>query len=476
MKHVIFFIVILISTVSFATQSPVQKTDNVKRVFYNDGVLAIEKWYGNNQKLDSLKTYHKSGELNELFYYNNGRYQGKSYKFNRFGEKLTTWEFNNGILVNRIDHKIEYNKTDEEKVKQQHARLRELNQQLKVNPKNFGAVYSRAHIRYMRGNHTLALHDFNNIEKYLLKINNPKITPTKPLSSIYDCIGAIYSSYEMENQAIHYRYKAVKTAPDDMRLHFNLGAYLYTVKSYRLAINYLDKVLTKWKNHAFTHRVLAALYTDFEDYEKALQHINIAFQNEAQLIKLGDGNLERDLRTIRGFLYHKLGDSEKGIADLEEALNINKDNSFAFRNLGVIYHDLGNYEKACEYLQKAKDLGYEKIHDRYDLQTYLEHSCQSNIVSELEIEAKTEIALEPVQIIKLIDKPFVHPNPAVGIVNVEKIDFENFNFEIYDFESKLIKQGISNNKSVDFSGLPSGLYILNIEKTGRRHFFKIVKE
>ena len=43
--------------------------------------------------LDSLKTYYKSGELDEDFHYKNGLFDGLSYKFNKKGEKKLTIDF-----------------------------------------------------------------------------------------------------------------------------------------------------------------------------------------------------------------------------------------------------------------------------------------------------------------------------------------------------------------------------------------------
>ncbi len=220
-----------------------EEGNEVKRIYYNDSILAIEKWYGDDKKLDSLKTYYKSGELDELFYYDEAYYQGKSYKFNRFGEKLTTWEFNKGKLIRRIDHKIEFNKKTEEKVKRAHNKLKELNPKLKDNPNDFKSRFQRASVRNYLGNKTLALNDYKKIEKKILKVSETKKIPEKMLGSIFDHLASIYQGYEMENHTIHYKYKALKASPKESRLYHNLGSYLVRIKSYRLGINYLNKAV-----------------------------------------------------------------------------------------------------------------------------------------------------------------------------------------------------------------------------------------
>lgn len=470
MKKVTIFIIFLAS--SFLTFS--QQVDNsVKRYYFRDSIVSMEKWYGDDEKLDSLKTYYKSGELDEDFHYKRGYFNGFSYKFNKKGEKLTTWRFEKGKLIERTDHKIEFNSKTEEKVKNSYAKLKVLNEQLKVKPNNFKLTFQRASILKYLGNNTLALNDFKRIEKSAIKLSKSKNLPEKMMGSIYDHLATIYDGYEMEINCIHYKLKALKASPKESRLYHNLGSYLIEIKSYRLGIEYLNKAIEMVPNHSFANWVLAMAYTELEDYEKAMICVNTAFKNEDNLYKKGQGTAERDLRTIRGFLYHKLGDSQKGIADLEEALNINIDNSFALRNLGVIYYDLNNYSKSCELLQKAKKLGYEKTHDKYDLQEYLDNACQKASALEEELVAKSE----PIKTARIIDQPYVYPNPGSDIVRIKNLSFDNFTYEIYDYTSKLILRNSSINGSVVISALPQGVYVLNIiSDNGLKESFRIIKE
>lgn len=456
MKRYLIFILLI------PYQLIAQENTKIARVFYNDSILAIEKWYGNDKKTDSIKSYYKSGELDEEFYFFNGRLHGLSYKFNKRGEKVTTWGFKNGRLLKRTDHIIEFNKKTEEKAKRYHKKLKETNIAIKKNPKSTKLRFQRARIRRYLGNYTLALNDFKKIEKKMLKLQKTKELPKKLVGSVFDHLAGIYSYYEMENHTIHYKVKAIIASPKESRLYYNLGNYLVKNKYYRLGTTFLNRAIEMVPGHSFANWGLSAAYTDLDDYEKAMTCVNIAFKNETTLYERGIGNSERDLRTIRGYLYHKLGESDKGILDLEEALNINSNNTFALRNLGVIYHDLGDYNTSCELLEKAKRLGYEKIHDRYDLQSYLDYSCD-NKVSER----------KP---IKFSELPYVYPNPAIDKVNIKNFNFENFNYRIFNFESELMVQGKAKNKTVNISNLKIGLYILEIEVDGVINTFKIVKE
>lgn len=93
-----------------------KKNKGNKTYLYNDGVVSMKRWYNGDKKIDSVKTYYKTGELDEAFYYPEGRLNGKSYKYNKEGKKLVTWTFKNGKLLKRQDHKIIFNKKNEKKM------------------------------------------------------------------------------------------------------------------------------------------------------------------------------------------------------------------------------------------------------------------------------------------------------------------------------------------------------------------------
>jgi len=466
MKHVFYFLLIL-TTIALQAQNPNEVllgSDKTKTVFYDDGIIARITWYGYDSKVDSLKTYHKSGSLNEVFYHDElGRFL-KGNQYNKEGKLLTTWAFKNGVLTNRTDHKLEFNTKNKSGIIKSHAILKKSNETLLKNPNDFNAFYIRANARYRLSNFTLAFKDFKMLERKIDKIiKDKKVTePNKMQASVYDYLAGIYSSYEMENHTIHYKLKAIKASPNESRLYYNLGAYLTKIGAYKLSISYLNKAIKMVPKHGFAHWLLGIAYTDLGENKKALKNINIAFKHEDGIYKRSIGTAERDLRTTRGLLYHRLGESKKGITDLKGALRINKNNSFALRNLGVIYHDLGQYSKACEALNKAKALAYERVHDKNDLQHYLDNACTNK---------KPEFIVT-----ELTQQPSVYPNPTKDFVYVKNFEFENFEFEIYNFESKLIKQGISNNKSINFSELPAGLYILKVNADNETHSFKVVKE
>ena len=110
----------LIYFLFFSILLPAQtnKTKTAKRYYYKDSIVSVEIWSGKDKKLDSLKTYYSNGKLNEVFYYDEkGLKNSNCYQLNKEGEKLVTWNFLHGKLTSRTDHKLPFNKVNEEKVK-----------------------------------------------------------------------------------------------------------------------------------------------------------------------------------------------------------------------------------------------------------------------------------------------------------------------------------------------------------------------
>jgi len=460
------FVFLLVSLSIYSFPKNTLPTDfqknKISRIYYDDGVVAMEEFYGTDKRIDSIKTYHKNGKKNEFFYYKDGKFNGDCYQFNGVGDKTVTWTFKRGTLRKRVDHKIEFHKNNKVSVEKTHKKLKEARLRLKSNPKELGAIYAQATARYRLGNYVLALDGLKKLETYIenLAKNFKSISP-KVEANVYDCLGGIYASYELENTSIHYKLKAIKTSPEQSRLYHNLGSYLFQLHCHRLAIAYLNRAKDFFPNHAFANWLLSAIYTDLEQYDLAFEYNTIAFEREKNINKLSDGRAEIDVKTIRGFLYHKLGDSEKGIEVLEEALELNQNNSFALRSLGIIYHDLEEYNTACDLLQKSKELGYEKTHDRDDLHYYLDYSCEN----------KTDVAQ-----VKFIDKPFVYPNPTQNIISVKNIESEEYTYALFDYNGRLISKGTSENKAIDISRFTAGLYVLNINDNGQSYSFKIIKQ
>ncbi|MBP6558291.1 MAG: tetratricopeptide repeat protein [Flavobacterium sp.] len=445
--------------------------NNVHRHYYKDKVVSVEVWKGADKIIDSLKTYHENGKLNEVFYYDDKGYKNSNcFQYNDQGEKLVTWNFSHGKLLSRTDHKLPFsNKEAIEGAKKSLQILTELNTKTNYNPININDLYKRGNLRSLLGNKTLALDDLKKVE-WIVNKNDKDKTKVLPdsikanrerfKSNLYDIIANIYGNLEMENYAYQYYCKAMAAAPKDNRILYNFASYLQQKKSYDLARYYLEKIVAEQPQHGHARWGLARLYSDMGEYEKAMENINAAFLKEKTIIERSSNYGGRDLKTTRGLLYHKLGESEKGIQDLKKALEMDKTNSYAMKNLGIIYLDQKKYDKACALLEKAKELDYTLVYDENDLDALLQSACNN---------VQTEIVVEK-------PKPFAFPNPATTAITIKNYDLKNFDYEFFDFESNSVLRGNSSDGTIDASRLNAGFYILKVYNNDSPQTFKVIKE
>lgn len=448
------------------------------KTFFKNGLVSKEIYIGIDQMADSIKTYHIVGGLDERFLFTkNNVLDGVCEKFSTEGKLKTTWLFKEGVLVRRIDLIKESNLKNKEMTDHHYDNIVKTNLQIKSDPNNYGLRYSRAASRIYLEDNILAEFDFltfksqlENIKANLNDGNKAKFpTLDRDLAEIYSRLSLIYSRLENDNLSIEYKLKAIQTEPSEIRHVFNLGAFfLSDAQEYRLAVYFLNEVIHKVPNHNFANWALGATYLELEQYQKALDCINIAFPNEANLFVNGYGTEENDLRTIRGLAYHKLGKTPLGIADLNEALRINDQNSVANKYLGIIYSDLGESQKACDYFQKSRALGYEKKNYKKSLELYIKKSCGEN--TSKSTSSKSVVSLSPKEL------PYIAPNPAENSIEVFNYPYTDFNFDITDIGGRKIGHGKSTNKTIPVSGIPSGLYILAIEKDGKQETFKLIKK
>ncbi|MGA9639002.1 tetratricopeptide repeat protein [Flavobacterium sp.] len=473
---------ILLSLPLFTLAQTKIKTADTKEIskpktntlYYRDSIVSMQVYFGIDKKIDSLKTYHPNGKKNELFYYDDlGRFNGEATQYNKEGEKMVTTTFDHGKIINRTDYKLPYENTRQEDIiKKGLEKLIELNKKTNYNPKNFNDIYARAHLYKKLNNPTLAIMEFRKVESILDKYLS---NPTKPISEsaklkltqaqtvIYDALANIYSGFEIEKSALHYYAKAVKTSPEDYRVLFNFTNYLTETKSYVLSETYLNRILIEKPNHSHALWGSAYLYLKLENYEKALYYADLALKNEEGIIKRESGNYDEgpNLKSIRGLVYHKLGESEKGIADLKEVLARAKNNSYAMRNLGIIYLDQKNYKEACMLFQKAKALDYIKYYDDNNFEILLKSACEG-------VEPELQKAI--------VKGPYIYPNPVKDIITILNYDYKTFDYELFDYQSISVLKGNSNNGTIDVSELPSGFYILKTFNNEFPQTFKIIKE
>ncbi|AXT61742.1 T9SS C-terminal target domain-containing protein [Aquimarina sp. AD10] len=283
------------------------------------------------------------------------------------------------------------------------------------------------------------------------------------LANFYYDLARISYVFKDDNGIINYYLKAIEHMPNRGYYYVNLGGKLVKLKEYDLALPYLNAAKTIYPgNHPFTHVSLAIMAYGKGEYKKALAYVNIAFTREKHLYTHGSRKGTRDLSiyALRGGIKLKLGYIEEAKKDLFEALRINSKSSSAHRFLGEVYGISNDKSKACEFLQKAEQLGYLKMSfSQDDLFPLIDQYCHNKIVKET-----TEI------------EPKIYPIPAKTEVFIKNLVDDNYTYEVYSYNNKLITASKLENNKIDISSLKSGLYILKILNENRAFVYRFVKE
>lgn len=103
-----------------------------------------------------------------------------------------------------------------------------------------------------------------------------------------------------------------------------------------------------------------------KDFDKALQ---IIIENEE-----GE-NFKAFAFNNRGFAYHKNGDNNQALKDINHSLDLLPTNAYAYKNRGLIYLEIQEYAKACADLEKAIELGYTKQYGK-EVEKLIEEKCR----------------------------------------------------------------------------------------------------
>lgn len=436
--------------------------------YYKDDIKAYEYWRDSENQLVRFISYHKNGKQKELFHFKQGLMDGICYQKNKEGKKMSKWVYENGKLLKRTDYRFtmmseashhsllnDLKEIDETYLEKEKDSLTNHSKNKTIQIYNRQVVYNRL------GNDFLAY--LENVQ--LLKlIQTNSTTSERIVANTYDFFGSYYAMYEQATPAIHYKYKALKMSPSQNRLYYNMGCYLADINENALAEKFLNKAIEMAPGHGFANWALAKIYSDKKDYKTAQKFIDIAATKESNMRKFGYRQGGRDIKTTQGFIYHKLGYTEKGLKLLNDALTFDPKNSYALRNMGEIYLDLQQYNKACQYFNKAIKNDYIKVYDKNDIvdlqQTACKQAAKQNYQTENIIESK----------------PNIFPSVVINNTTLTNYEIPNFPYELYNFENKLISKGIANGFVIDLSAVESGLYILRIPNTKESLKFKLIKE
>ena len=444
MSRLLSVLTIFIFTYSISkAQSPKKYQEKLpEKEFYYNSQLRVHRFFVDG-RLKKYKTFYKSGKIaSEHIFSKEGWHDGEGKAYYENGNLKTLWKYQKGNILKRIDYQLNGELVSDPIIIQKLNNLKIINRELKYNRKDLNLLYARANSRVKLGNMQLAYEDI----QFLESINKNKYPNVNALKFILFLKGAIFSSFTEYDKAVHYYLESANLRNPESALYNNVGNIFFKIKEYRLALKYLNKALKQNPTNPFVDVLKALIYTEKGNYDIAYAHVDTAIQNRKWIDPYTIGKKEeRTMEVNRGFLYHKLGYSQKGLRELRLVIRDNPLNSYAYKNLGIIYADQGQYEYACKSFQKSKDLGFNLKNDSKELDKLINHYCikknkkQPSVVQVMAIKQNYE-------------------NYTLEILTEKTV-----NYSITTFDNKLLFSGIFKGIPINVSNLEYGLYILKIK-------------
>ena len=139
-------------------------------------------------------------------------------------------------------------------------------------------------------------------------------------------------------------YKTLKSNPNHVDAHNNLGIVLYELGEHQKAISCYEKVIQIQPNDAAAHYNLGKILNEFEDFQKAISCYEKAIQIQP--------NYTAAYYNL-GIVLNELGEFRKAISCYENAIQIQPNFVKAHNNLGNTFNELGEHQKAISCYEKA---------------------------------------------------------------------------------------------------------------------------
>lgn len=142
--------------------------------------------------------------------------------------------------------------------------------------------------------------------------------------------------------------------PDDLSVRMSAVEAMWKAGQNDRAFDITRSNVDDFSDEPLVYGQLADLHLRTEQWNEAEQALN---QMESR-IQRQKGWAHAIYKANLGYLYARDGRAAEGLDMIQESLEINENNPFALRNLGVAYLNLGETRRACDAFQTAVDRNY----------------------------------------------------------------------------------------------------------------------
>ena len=155
-----------------------------------------------------------------------------------------------------------------------------------------------------------------------------------------------------QEEAIKKYEEAIKIAPKNAYLYFDLGNVYKKLKEYGKAKESFQKAIELDPKDAYPQNGLGRVYYDLKEYGKAEESFQKAIELDPK-----DAYPHNGL----GSMYFALKDYGKAEESFQKAIELDPKFAYPHNGLGNVYRELKDYGKAKEFYQKAIDLDPESV-------------------------------------------------------------------------------------------------------------------
>jgi tetratricopeptide (TPR) repeat protein len=255
--------------------------------------------------------------------------------------------------------------------------------------------------------------------------------------------------------------RAGSVDPKNEKAFSEAGWALYNQKSYKSAIDKLDKAISlnpknpsnynikaivldeiyKYDDAISSYKAAIALapdnaiyYSNIADLLHTLGRYKEAIENYSQAIRI---RKSAELYSDRGYVYWDQGRLRMALEDFERAINTAPDYADAYNGRGVVFGDRQQKNKAIEEFTKAIELDSKGMYYNNRGIAYLELGrydlAEKDLNENLKLKSSDPFAYKNLGILKLYQKEYK------GAVKISKEGFERSQLPIDKFANRLIQ-------------------------------------
>ncbi|KAG8138328.1 hypothetical protein E2320_004231 [Naja naja] len=165
-------------------------------------------------------------------------------------------------------------------------------------------------------------------------------------------LGRLYRSLGQNKDAeVWYKREAASLQPSNKETRLALAQVLTTMGQAKEAEQMLSHIVTEGAECLECYRLLSAIYSKQENYNKALEAIDKALQ-----LKPKDPKIISELFFTKGNQLREQNHLDKAFESYKVSVDFNPEQAQAWMNMGGIEHIKGNYIPARQYYEKALQL------------------------------------------------------------------------------------------------------------------------